>query len=436
MFEKLGKRKFAVPLLVAVIIACVMSVMFYPMANMEMKGLPFAMLSLDEGVEGPQGTVNAGDALIENVTAAADAGDGESPIAWTQVGSQEELDEALENGEFYGALIVPEGFSVGQMAAKQAAVQAALAQAQALATAQAPAQAAAAQGAGGAAGAAAGEGAAAGVAAVAGFADAGQADQDAASNMETPSLKVVVDNAKSPLVASQMKASMASMFQQMGVDVEVETIHEGDRLKVYVVEVRRSTRGPQVLLSRTHPGLVKRLFELEIPEIYDGTVEVKSIAREAGSRTKIAVWSAEPNVDPIGACVGPGGARVNSIVEELHGEKVDIIKYSEDPAQYVAASLSPADVLSVDLLPDGKSCRVVVPDDQLSLAIGKEGQNARLAAKLTGFKIDIKPASDPGELPDPEEDLLVVDDGDEPAEELLEEPVGEAPEESSNDIQV
>ena len=225
-------------------------------------------------------------------------------------------------------------------------------------------------------------------------------------------------------------------FLAPGEQVRGETIHEGDRLKVYVVEVRRSTRGPQVLLSRTHPGLVKRLFELEVPEIYDGTVEVKSIAREAGSRTKIAVWSAEPNVDPIGACVGPGGARVNSIVEELHGEKVDIIKYSEDPAQYVAASLSPADVLSVDLLPDGKSCRVVVPDDQLSLAIGKEGQNARLAAKLTGFKIDIKPASDPGELPDPEEDLLVVDDGDEPAEELLEEPVGEAPEESSNDIQV
>ena len=225
-------------------------------------------------------------------------------------------------------------------------------------------------------------------------------------------------------------------FLAPGEQVRGETIHEGDRLKVYVVEVRRSTRGPQVLLSRTHPGLVKRLFELEIPEIYDGTVEVKSIAREAGSRTKIAVWSAEPNVDPIGACVGPGGARVNSIVEELHGEKVDIIKYSEDPAQYVAASLSPADVLSVDLLPDGKSCRVVVPDDQLSLAIGKEGQNARLAAKLTGFKIDIKPASDPGELPDPEEDLLVVDDGDEPAEELLEEPVGEAPEESSDDIQV
>ena len=200
-------------------------------------------------------------------------------------------------------------------------------------------------------------------------------------------------------------------FLAPGEQVRGEAIREGDRLRVYVVEVRRSTRGPQVLISRTHPGLVKRLFELEIPEIYDGTVEVKSIAREAGSRTKIAVWSGDENVDPIGACVGPGGARVNNIVEELHGEKVDIIKYSEDPAKYIAAALSPADVLSVDLLPDGKACRVVVPDDQLSLAIGKEGQNARLAAKLTNYKIDIKPASDPGELPEAEDDgLVVVDD--------------------------
>ena len=200
-------------------------------------------------------------------------------------------------------------------------------------------------------------------------------------------------------------------FLAPGEQVRGEAIREGDRLRVYVVEVRRSTRGPQVLISRAHPGLVKRLFELEIPEIYDGTVEVKSIAREAGSRTKIAVWSGDENVDPIGACVGPGGARVNNIVEELHGEKVDIIKYSEDPAQYIAAALSPADVLSVDLLPDGKACRVVVPDDQLSLAIGKEGQNARLAAKLTNYKIDIKPASDPGELPEAEDDgLVVVDD--------------------------
>ena len=131
-----------------------------------------------------------------------------------------------------------------------------------------------------------------------------------------------------------------------------------------------------------------------MPEIYDGTVEIRSIAREAGSRTKLAVWS-RPNVDPIGACVGPRGQRVNTIVEELKGEKMDIIKYSDDPAEYIAAALSPADVVSVEPLPDGKSCRVVVPDDQLSLAIGKEGQNARLAAKLTGWKIDIKPASAP-----------------------------------------
>ena len=182
--------------------------------------------------------------------------------------------------------------------------------------------------------------------------------------------------------------------------VKGETYAEGTRLKVYVVEVRKATKGPQVLISRTHPGLVKRLFELEVPEIYDGTVEVKSIAREAGSRTKLAVWSADPNVDPIGACVGPRGARVNNIVEELKGEKVDIIKFSDDPAEYIAAALSPADVISVTVLEEGKSCRVIVPDDQLSLAIGKEGQNARLAAKLTGWKIDIKPASAPEEEPE------------------------------------
>ena len=185
----------------------------------------------------------------------------------------------------------------------------------------------------------------------------------------------------------------------LGVNEQVkgETYVEGQRLRVYVVEVRRATKGPQVLISRTHPGLVKRLFELEVPELYDGTVEIRSIAREAGSRTKLAVWSADPNVDAIGACVGPRGARVNTIVEELKGEKMDIIKYSDDPAEYIAAALSPADVISVEPLEDGKSCRVVVPDDQLSLAIGKEGQNARLAAKLTGYKIDIKPASAPVE---------------------------------------
>lgn len=190
--------------------------------------------------------------------------------------------------------------------------------------------------------------------------------------------------------------------------VKGEHYVEGQRLKVYVSEVRRATKGPQVLISRTHPGLVKRLFELEVPEIYDGTVEIKSVAREAGSRTKLAVWSADPNVDPIGACVGPRGQRVNTIVEELKGEKMDIIKYSDSAAEYVAAALSPADVISVEEFPDGKSCRVVVPDDQLSLAIGKEGQNARLAAKLTGYKIDIKPASAPLE-PLPESDSAPAD---------------------------
>ena len=172
-----------------------------------------------------------------------------------------------------------------------------------------------------------------------------------------------------------------------------ETINEGDRIRVYVVEVRRGGKGPQIMLSRTHPGLVKRLFELEVPEISDGTVVVQSMAREAGSRTKIAVWSNDENVDPIGACVGPKGGRVAAVVNELKGEKIDIIKYSEDPVQFVAEALSPADVLSVQMKEDGKSCTVIVPDDQLSLAIGKEGQNARLAAKLTGFKIDIKPQS-------------------------------------------
>ncbi len=179
-----------------------------------------------------------------------------------------------------------------------------------------------------------------------------------------------------------------------GERMKNEVLKEGDRIKVYVVEVRNSGRGPQVLISRTHPGLVKRLFELEVPEIYDGTVEIKSIAREAGSRTKMAVWSADPNVDPIGSCVGPKGGRVASIVNELGGEKIDIVKYSEIPEEFIAAALSPSEVISVNMLEEGKSCRVIVPDNQLSLAIGKEGQNARLAAKLTGYKIDIKPESE------------------------------------------
>ena len=199
-----------------------------------------------------------------------------------------------------------------------------------------------------------------------------------------------------------------------GEQVPGEELTEGMHVKVYVVEVRRSTRGPQVLISRTHPGLVKRLFELEVPEIYDGTVEVRSIAREAGSRTKMAVWSNDENVDPIGACVGPKGQRVGSIVEELRGEKIDIIKYSEDPAAFIAAALAPADVLEVRMADEGKACRVTVPDDQLSLAIGKEGQNARLAARLTGYKIDIKPQS----YKDPEEGV------DEDNVEILDDPAG------------
>ena len=202
-----------------------------------------------------------------------------------------------------------------------------------------------------------------------------------------------------------------------GEQVPGEELVEGQHVKVYVVDVRRSTRGPQILISRTHPGLVKRLFELEVPEIYDGTVEVKSIAREAGSRTKMAVWSADENVDPIGACVGPKGQRVAAIVDELRGEKIDIIKWSEDPAQFIAAALAPSDVVDVMMAEEGKACRVIVPDDQLSLAIGKEGQNARLAARLTGFKIDIKPASQAKEFEQAEPE--------QPAEEAPEAPAGE-----------
>ena len=173
-----------------------------------------------------------------------------------------------------------------------------------------------------------------------------------------------------------------------------EEFPDNSRVKVYVVDVVNGEKGPRIMISRTHPGLVKRLFEMEVPEIFDGTIEVKSISREAGSRTKIAVWSNDENVDPVGACIGPKGQRVSAIVDELGGEKIDVVKYSADPAEFIAAALSPADVLGVELDPEGaKSCKVTVPDHQLSLAIGNKGQNARLAAKLTGWKIDIKPES-------------------------------------------
>ena len=166
-----------------------------------------------------------------------------------------------------------------------------------------------------------------------------------------------------------------------------------DRMKTFIVEVKRSAKGPQIVVSRTHPGLLKRLFELEVPEIHDGIVEIKSVAREPGMRSKISVYTADENVDPVGACVGHKGMRVQTIVNELRGEKIDIVKYSEDPAQYVANALSPAKVVSTNVNEAEKICRVVVPDYQLSLAIGKEGQNARLAAKLTGWKNDIKSES-------------------------------------------
>lgn len=173
-----------------------------------------------------------------------------------------------------------------------------------------------------------------------------------------------------------------------------EILLSGEHIKVYIVDVGDTDKGPKVRISRTHPGLVKRLLEIEVPEIYDGTVEVKSVSREAGSRTKIAVWSKDENVDAVGACIGPKGARINKIVDELGGEKIDVIKYSEDPVEYISAALSPADVISIMVAEDGsKSCEAVVPDSQLSLAIGNKGQNARLAAKLTGWKIDIHPQS-------------------------------------------
>ena len=175
-----------------------------------------------------------------------------------------------------------------------------------------------------------------------------------------------------------------------GEQIRGEVFRPTERIKVYILEVRNTPKGPRILVSRTHPELVKRLFEAEVTEIKDGTVEIRSIAREAGSRTKITVWSCNPNVDAVGACVGMNGARVNAIVEELRGEKIDIINWDENPGNLIQNALSPAKIVAVFADPDEKTAKVVVPDYQLSLAIGKEGQNARLAARLTGYKIDIK----------------------------------------------
>ena len=216
--------------------------------------------------------------------------------------------------------------------------------------------------------------------------------------------------------------------------VKGEEFKPTERIKVYILEVKDTPKGPRILLSRTHPGLVKRLFESEVAEVKDGTVEIKSIAREAGSRTKIAVWSNDPDVDPVGACVGMNGARVNSIVEELRGEKIDIINWDENPAILIENALSPAKVIAVMADPDEKTALVVVPDYQLSLAIGKEGQNARLAARLTGFKIDIKSETQAKDAPGFRyEDYL--DDGYDDEEEEYEDDYEEGAEEALEDTQ-
>ena len=228
--------------------------------------------------------------------------------------------------------------------------------------------------------------------------------------------------------------------------VKGEVFKPTERIKLYVVEVKNTPKGPKILVSRTHPELVKRLFEAEVAEVKDGTVEIKSIAREAGSRTKMAVWSNDENVDPVGACVGMNGARVNAVVNELRGEKIDIINWSDNPALLIENALSPAKVISVMADPDEKAASVIVPDYQLSLAIGKEGQNARLAARLTGYKIDIKSetqAIESGELPeDYMEQMAMMEDGYESGyeeeypqeyEENYEEPLLEETEEMSGD---
>ena len=171
-----------------------------------------------------------------------------------------------------------------------------------------------------------------------------------------------------------------------------EILREGDYIKIYIVDVKESPKGPKVILSRVNVGLVKRLFELEVPEIYDGSVEIRSIAREAGSRTKIAVYAADKNIDPIGSCIGPKGERVNRVIDMMGGEKIDIVRYSDNPREFISAALAPAEIVSVEIEDElNRACRVTVPETQLSLAIGNKGQNARLAARLTGWKIDIKP---------------------------------------------
>lgn len=218
--------------------------------------------------------------------------------------------------------------------------------------------------------------------------------------------------------AVALKIGKADVVLPKSEQVGNEVFKEGDLIKVYIAEIKETEKGAKPIISRTHPGFVKRLFETEVPEIYDGTVEIKAVSREVGSRTKLAVYSKNPDVDAVGACIGSKGIRVASIVNELGGEKIDIIEYNEDPAKFISAALSPASVVSVEILDEeAKSCRVTVPDSQLSLAIGNKGQNARLAARLTGWKIDIRPESgfygeddnDTSEEPETETDEIIND---------------------------
>jgi transcription termination/antitermination protein NusA len=207
-------------------------------------------------------------------------------------------------------------------------------------------------------------------------------------------VSAVVEQVDPRTGAATLSIGKAEAVLPKSEQVAGEVLREGDHVKVYVADVKETEKGPRAIISRIHPDLVKRLFEAEVPEIYDGTVEIRAVSREAGSRTKIAVLSHNPDVDAVGSCIGSRGMRVNHIVSELSGEKIDIVEYSDDPQKFIASALSPASVLSVTPAEDGsRACRVTVPDDQLSLAIGNKGQNARLAARLTGWKIDIKPRS-------------------------------------------
>ena len=254
--------------------------------------------------------------------------------------------------------------------------------------------------------------------------------------------KEVVTGIVQRVVGHNVSVNLGKADAILGENEQVkgETFKPTERIKVYILEVKDTPKGPRILVSRTHPGLVKRLFESEVAEVKDGTVEIKSIAREAGSRTKLAVWSNDPDVDPVGACVGVNGARVSAIVNELRGEKIDIINWDENPAILIENALSPAQVIAVMADPDEKTALVVVPDYQLSLAIGKEGQNARLAARLTGFKIDIKSetqARESGDFYDYDEEddeYYDEDEYEEASEEAAADEEAEAPAQDESEV--